>query len=143
MADKKELPAPHSESSCDSRWGLDPGCRQRLADYCDSLPEPRRRLSAAVYSENAKDAQIISGSTSSSCSSRSSASDDSPYINFPSRDRATVQPCNCATVQPCNCATVQPCNRATAHSRKCAPHHDLAASPRIGGATGQQYGHGI
>jgi hypothetical protein len=77
---------PHSESSCDSRWGLDPECRQRLADYCGSLSEPRRRLSAAVYSKNAKDSQITSGSTSSSSSSRSSASDDSPDVSFPSRE---------------------------------------------------------
>jgi hypothetical protein len=78
--------APRSESSCDSRWGLGLGCRQRLVDYCGSLPEPRRRLSVAVYSENAKDAQTISGSTSSSSSSCSSASDDSTYISFPLRE---------------------------------------------------------
>lgn len=77
--------APHSEGRCDSRWGLDQGCRQRLAGYCGSLSEHGRRLSAAVYSDNAKDAQIISGSTSSS-SSRSSTSDGSPYISFPSRE---------------------------------------------------------
>jgi hypothetical protein len=77
--------APHSESRCDSRWGLDRGCRQRLAGYCGSLSEHGRRLSAAVYSDNVKDAQIISSSMSSS-SSRSSTSDDSSYINFPSRE---------------------------------------------------------